>query len=178
MNELALLVIDIQIGNFTEPDPIYRGKELISKISQLIVQMRAIQVLIIYIQNNGGKGDPDEPGTPGWVIHPSIVPKEGDIIIQKSSPDAFHKTSLKNELKSSKITEVIIAGLQSEYCIDTTCRRAFSLGYKVTLVEDAHSTWDSQLLTAQQIIDHHGDVLGSCFVTLKKTGEIIRDLQA
>ncbi len=54
MNELALLVIDIQIGNFTEPDPIYRGKELISKISQLIVQMRAFQVPIIYIQNNGG----------------------------------------------------------------------------------------------------------------------------
>ncbi|MHA2245007.1 MAG: cysteine hydrolase family protein [Candidatus Hodarchaeales archaeon] len=178
MKELVLLLIDLQIGNFTEPDPIYLGKELISKISQLIVQMRAIQVPIIYIQNNGGIGDPDEPGTPGWGIHPFIAPQDGDKIIQKSFPDAFHKTSLKNELKSSKITEVIIAGLQSEYCIDTTCRRAYSLGYKVTLVEDAHSTWNSQLLTAQQIIDHHGDVLGSCFATLKKTDEIIRDLQA
>lgn len=44
-------------------------------------------------------------------------------------------------------------------CIDTTCRRAFSLGYKVTLVSDAHSTWNSQVITAQQIINHHNSVL-------------------
>jgi len=63
-------------------------------------------------------------------------------------------------------------GLQTEYCIYTTCRRAFSLGYVVILVKNAHSTWDSSCLTAQQIIWHHNYVLGGWFVVLKNEREI------
>jgi len=53
----------------------------------------------------------------------------------------------------------VLAGIQSEICVDTTCRRAFSMNYKVTLAGDSHSTWDSKNLKAQQIIDHHNQVL-------------------
>ncbi|HEX3047657.1 MAG TPA: isochorismatase family protein, partial [Bacillota bacterium] len=60
----------------------------------------------------------------------------------------------------------------TEFCVDTTCRRAFSLGYETTLVQDAHSTFHSKVLTAPQIIAHHNNVLGGWFVTLKSTGEI------
>ncbi|MFX1517847.1 MAG: isochorismatase family protein, partial [Promethearchaeota archaeon] len=102
-------------------------------------------------------------------------PHKRDLVIQKSTPDAFHDTSLKSELGSREIKEIIITGLQTEYCIDTTCRRAFSLNFEVTLVEDAHSTWDSDLLTAKQIISHHNAVLGGWFVTLKKTTDILRE---
>ncbi|MFX0208584.1 MAG: cysteine hydrolase family protein [Candidatus Hodarchaeota archaeon] len=177
MNTLALIVIDMQVGNFTGINPIYMGKELLSNVLSLIAHLRSIETPIIYIQNNGGKGDPDELGTPGWDIHPSIAPIEGDILIQKTTPDGFHETLLKFELESLRITKMIIVGLQSEYCIDTTCRRAFSEGYEVILVEDAHSTWDSELLNAQQIIDHHNLVLSSWFVTLKRVKEIISDYQ-
>ena len=44
-------------------------------------------------------------------------------------------------------------------CVDTTCRRDFSMGYKVTLISDVHSTWNSNELSAQQIINHHNGVL-------------------
>ncbi|KAA0547467.1 isochorismatase family protein [Bacillus sp. BGMRC 2118] len=50
-------------------------------------------------------------------------------------------------------------GIQTEACVDTTCRRGFSMGYKVTLVSDSHSTWDSVEITAQQIINHHNGML-------------------
>ncbi|MFX1284097.1 MAG: cysteine hydrolase family protein [Promethearchaeota archaeon] len=175
MNNLALVVIDMQVGNFTGLNPIYKGKELLSNVLSLITRIRSLDAPIIYVQNNGKKGDPDEPSTPGWDIHPIIAPIEGDIVIQKSTPDAFNQTSLKSELEKMKIDNLIIVGLQSEYCIDTTCRRAFSLGYEVVLVEDAHSTWDSQLLTAQQIIKHHNNTLSGFFVTLRKTNDIIKD---
>lgn len=173
---MALLVIDVQVGNFIDPDPIYQGKELLLKISQITKRMRLSQVPIIYIQNNGGKGDPDEPRTPGWEIHPNIAPIKGDIIIEKSTPDAFYKTPLKSELVLRGVTRIMIVGLQTEFCIDTTCRKAFSLGFEVTLIEDAHSTWDSQLLTARQIISHHNDVLGGWFTKLKPTREILEPL--
>ncbi len=172
MSDTALLVIDMQIGNFSEPDSIYKGNELLAKVKNLIARARSAQIPIVYVQNNGGSGDPDAYGTPGWEIHPSIAPVEIDVVVQKRTPDAFHETNLHSELESRGIKKLVIAGLQTEYCIDTTCRRAFSLGYAVTLVKDAHSTWDSSHFTAQQIIEHHNRVLGRWFATLKNEREI------
>ena len=105
-------------------------------------------------------------------IHPTIQPNKGDVIVQKQSPDAFHETSLHDELTKRQVEHLYVAGLQTEYCVDTTCRRAFSLSYRVTLVEDAHSTWDSPVLGAQQIINHHNQVLGGWFTELEKEGEL------
>ncbi len=172
MSDIALLIIDMQVGNFSGANPVYRGNELLTKVTRLITKGRSARIPIIYVQNNGGSGDPDEYGTSGWEIHPSIAPVEEDIVVQKKTPDAFHETSLHRELKSRGIKRLIIAGLQTEYCVDTTCRRAFTLGYDVILVSDAHSTWNSPLLTAQQIIDHHNQVLGGWFATSKTEREI------
>ena len=171
MSDTALLIIDMQVGNFSEPDPIHKGNELLAKVKSLIARARSAQIPIVHVQNNGESGDPDAYGTPGWEIHPSISPVEGDVVVQKQTPDAFHETNLHRELESIGIKKLVIAGLQTEYCIDTTCRRAFSLGYKVILVKDAHSTWDSQRFTAQQIIEHHNQVLGGWFATLKNERE-------
>ena len=172
MSETALLIIDMQVGNFLEPSPIYKGNELLAKVKSLIARARSARIPIVYIQNNGGSGAPDAYGTPGWEFHPSISPVEGDVVVQKQNPDAFHETNLHRELKSRGIKKLVIVGLQTEYCIDTTCRRAFSLGYVVILVKNAHSTWDSPCFTAQQIIEHHTHVLGGWFVTLKNEREI------
>jgi len=172
MGDTALLIIDMQVGNFSKPDPIYKGNELLINVKSLIARARSAQIPIYYVQNNGSTGDPDAYGTPGWEIHPSIAPVKGDVVVQKQTPDAFHETNLHHELESRGIKKLVIAGLQTEYCIDTTCRRAFSLGYTVILVNDTHSTWDSPLFTAQQIIDHHNNVLGGWFTTLKNEREL------
>jgi nicotinamidase-related amidase len=99
------------------------------------------------------------PNTPGWNIHTAIAPMDGDVIIQKRTPDSFHNTNLQDELKKLGIQRLVLAGIQTDMCVDTTCRRAFSLGYDVVLAKDAHSTWDSKHLTADQIIEHHNNVL-------------------
>jgi nicotinamidase-related amidase len=167
----ALLVIDLQVCNFEE-SPVHRGGDLLSKIGALIAQARAVRVPIIYVQHCGPEGAIDQPGTPGWEIHPAIAPTEGDAVVQKCHPDAFQETSLQDELKSRGIDRLLITGIQTEYCIDTTCRRAYSLGYDVILVKDAHSTWDTDLLSAPQIIAHHNKVLGGWFAKLKEVSEI------
>ena len=172
MVNTALLIIDMQLGNFQGPDPVCDGEQLLSKVQCLIEKARDEGVLIFYVQNKGSKGDPDEIGTPGWEIHPTIAPKEGDVVIDKETPDAYHKTTLHQKLQSKGIEKLVIAGLQTEYCIDTTCRRAYSLGFDVVLVKDAHSTWDSSNLKAEQIIGHHNRVLDGWFVTLKNQNEI------
>jgi nicotinamidase-related amidase len=94
------------------------------------------------------------------------------MFIEKNHPDSFHKTSLQQELDARNIKQIVIAGIQSEVCIDATCRRAYSLGYEITLVKDGHSTYDSDFLSASQIIAHHNHVLGQWFVDVRKASEI------
>lgn len=170
----ALLIIDVQVGMFESPliPPVYNGQELLAKVSDLIRKGRSAGVPIIYIQHNGGKGHPLEQGMAGWFIYPSLAPMEDDVVIQKEKSDSFYNTRLQAELEKRNIKKLVVAGIQTDYCVDTTCRRAYSLGYDITLVKDAHTTWGTEILTAPQIIAHHNHVLGDSFVTLKSADEI------
>ena len=89
MNNKALLIIDMQTGNFLEQNPTCKGNDLLNKVKSLISKARTAGIPIVYVQHNGGSGDPDEYGTAGWKIHPSISPLKEDIIVQKQFPDAF-----------------------------------------------------------------------------------------
>lgn len=155
----ALLVIDVQNGMFQEGNVVYKGDSLLKNLKALIAQARSSETPIFYIQHNGPAGHPLEYRKRGWEIHPEIIPNNQDVIIQKTTPDSFFNTSLDDELKKQGIEHLIIAGIQTEACVDTTCRIAFSMEYKVTLASDTHSTWDSEDITAQQIINHHNGVL-------------------
>ena len=155
----ALLIIDVQLGMFQNDAPVHKGEDLLSTIGGLIARARAAEIPVIYIQHSGGHGHRLEPGTPGWPIHPAIAPDDGESVVHKQYPDSFRETNLQEELRARGIGRLVIAGIQTEYCVDTTCRRASSLGYDVTLVEDAHSTWGTDHLRASQIIDHHNQVL-------------------
>ncbi len=168
MNETALLVIDVQNEMFDEGNPVYKSERLIENLQDLIGKARAAYVPVMYVQHNDGGL---VKGTNFWEIHPSISPQEGDPVIQKWTPDSFHQTSLQDELEAKGIRNLVITGNQTEMCVDTTCRRAYSLGYNVTLVSDAHGTWDSESLSAEQIIGHHNAVLGK-FAAVKETKEI------
>ena len=170
--DTALIIIDVQVGMFMEEFPVYRGKELLEKIQGLIGRARAAGVPVIYVQHDGQGEDPLRPDLPGWPIHPAIAPLDGELVVRKLHPDAFQDTPLQSELERRGIRSLVAAGIQTEFCVDTTCRRAYSLGYKVTLAQDAHSTWDNKYLKAQQIIDHHNLTLGGWFVKLKPADEI------
>lgn len=144
---------------FQAGDEVFKSDMLLQNLNELLVRARSMQTSIFYIQHHASVGKPLEHGTSSWEIHSSISPNNEDTIIQKTTPDSFFNTPLDMELKKQGIEHLIIVGIQTEVCVDTTCRRAFSMGYKVTLVSDTHSTWDFKELTAQQIINHHNGVL-------------------
>ncbi|MHA2424213.1 MAG: cysteine hydrolase family protein [Candidatus Thorarchaeota archaeon] len=160
----ALLIMDMQQGNFDESEPIVAGDRLVLVTKSMIQKARDVNVPIIYVLNDGGPDAIDESGELGWEIHSDIKPEPDDILVEKKTPDAFHGTELKEILDGKGIQRLVILGLQTEYCVDTTCRRGSLLGYKIQLVMDGHSTWNSDLLSAEQIISHHNAVLGGWFV--------------
>jgi nicotinamidase-related amidase len=177
MNNTALLVIDMQLGVFMRKHhdgmAIYQEETLLSNIKALIQKAKSADAPVIYIQHMYTDFPLMEKGQPMWNVHPDIQPEQNDIVIEKYHADAFYKSALDDTLKRLAISKLIITGLQTAYCVDTTCRRAYSLGYKTVLVSDGHSSLDSEVLTAEQIIAHHNMVLGSQFAEVLPTDKII-----
>jgi nicotinamidase-related amidase len=164
----ALLVIDLQVGMFNGErlPPIHRGEAMLARVRALLAQARSAGVPVIYVRHAGGPGHLLERNTPNWEIHPTIAPASGEIVVDKPTPDAFYETMLSGELATVRAKRLVMVGAQTEICVDTTCRRAFSLGFEVDLVSDAHSTWDNSTLTADQIIQHTNETLSEWFVRL------------
>jgi nicotinamidase-related amidase len=153
--DTALLVIDVQNGMFEEPEPMHDGSGLLERIQGLIQKARECDTPIIYVQHNEGEGYPLETNSPAWNIHPMIAPVSGDTVVQKHTPDSFHETNLHEELTRLGIRKVVLTGLQTDLCIDATCRQASESGYQVTVVNDCHSTWGQGNQSAKQIIEEY-----------------------
>ena len=173
----ALLIIDVQVG-LVKLIPAEIRAGVLSRIETLLSRARASGAPVIYIQHDGPRGHALETHTKGWEIHPSIKPLDSESVVKKRESDSFFETTLRQELEKIGITRLIIGGGMTEYCVDTTCRRATSLGYDVMLASDAHLTRDNKVLTAANIIAHHNFVLddfgaGDHVVRVRPTDEIV-----
>ena len=170
-NKTALVVIDAQV-NMSDPDyPCYDARGVIGKLRTLIDKAHAADLPVIYIQNNGPEGEVDYPHTPGWEIDPEVAPAPGDTIIERTTPDSFHETSLGEKLAAGGIKDLVIAGFQTDWCVQTTTRQAVNFGYNVTLVKDAHSTLDGKTRMASEIIAETNAELGE-IATLKEASQV------
>ena len=151
--DAALLLIDTQISMFDPKFPAYNAEPLLSTLQRLLEKARAAQVTVINVQNNGVEGQPDQPGTSGWAIHPRLQPLAGEPVFQKPTASAFTETALHASLQALGINSLFLAGLQTEFCVDATVCQAIELGYAVTVIKDAHSTYDGKQQTASEIIE-------------------------
>lgn len=147
----ALLIIDIQFGPLWGT---YKKEDVLSNIHHLIAKAEKEDVPIIYTQHEDLPGGMLIKGSQFWEFESGISPRSQDLVINKQSTDVFYHTDLNRELTSRGVSHLVIAGARTEYCIATTCRAALSLGYNVTLIEDAHTTIDG-IIPAEIIIKHH-----------------------
>jgi nicotinamidase-related amidase len=96
---------------------------------------------VIHVRNNGGPDDPDAPGTPGWELVHDVA--AGEHVIDKDECDAFAGTRLAELVPAS--ATLVVAGMQSEFCIRETALSALRRGYPVILVRGAHATYDGDI---------------------------------
>ncbi len=106
---------------------------------------------------------PFKPGLPGYPFHDAIAPTPGDDVTVKTKSSAFHGTNFDAKLKARGIDHLVITGMQSEYCVNSAIRGAYERGYKVTLVSDAHSTGDTRVAKAKDIIAMQNDTVNGSF---------------
>ncbi|MCF7689841.1 MAG: cysteine hydrolase, partial [Cephaloticoccus sp.] len=154
----ALLIIDVQQALCTGPEAAFDIDRVIARINTLAKDARAARLPVILIQHEENEGALQSDSA-GWRLATALITSPGDLRVRKKTPDSFHHTDLQRLLEARQVDHLIICGLQSDYCVDTTTRRALALGYAVTLVADAHSTIDTGVLTAAQITAHHNQTL-------------------
>lgn len=161
----ALIIIDVQVALFEDDTPLYKADDLLNSIQMLIKDARKKSIPIIYIKHTEDRGVFARKSST-WAIHPAIKPCAQDTIIEKRSWDAFLNTELKKVLSEKDIDELIIVGMQTEFCLDTTIRNGYSHGYKLTVCGDLHTTFDNDHLNASDIIKHHNMIWHNRFAKL------------
>lgn len=153
----ALLVIDVQRALFeTEPPP-YEAAEVVRKINALAARARGAGAPVFHIQHEDA--GTLAHGSEGWQLPAPLDVQPGDGRVRKTTPDSFHRTDLGERLAAEGIVRLVVAGYASEFCVDTTVRRAAALGYPVTIAADAHTTHDKPHATGASIRAHHNATL-------------------
>ena len=132
----ALLVVDVQnqvVAQAHERDAV------VGNIATLVEQARRGGVPVVWVRH----GD-DElvTGSEGWQVVPELVPDANEPIVDKSYGDAFEDTRLESVLTALSVGRLVVTGAQTDACIRSTIHGAFTRGYDVTLVSDAHTTDD------------------------------------
>lgn len=155
----AILVIDVQQALFDVSPPPHEADAVITRINAMCARGRAANVPVFLIQHEDQKSLLF--GASGWKLQISLVTVQDDIVVRKKTPDAFLNTTLANLLEQHGIKQVVIAGYASEFCIDTTVRRAAALGYEVVIASDAHTTHDKAHASGAFIREHHNATLSS-----------------
>jgi len=153
----AVLVIDVQQGLCEGEGAPHDCKGTISRINDVTRKARAAGAPVVFIQHEAT--DYLDHGSAGWQLANGLDVKVTDIKVRKTTPDSFLRTNLENVLKDRDIKNVVVCGMHSEFCVDTTVRRALSLGLPVVLVADAHTSAGNAAITAQQVIAHHNATL-------------------
>jgi nicotinamidase-related amidase len=170
-NKTALLMIDIQQAMFGPDEICHEPERVLANAGELLARARAARTPVYFVQHCEAEGG-FAPKSAGWQIHPKVAPRAGEPVTEKWAASSFYKTDLDQKLRAAGIDTLVIAGLQSEFCIDTACRVAQSLSYKVTLAADAHSTFDNAILPADKIIAHHTRLLAGIVERVVPSSEI------
>ncbi|HDX8376958.1 TPA: cysteine hydrolase [Aeromonas dhakensis] len=172
----ALLVIDMQVGLLHGPEAPHAGPRVLANINRLADVAHSAGIPVLAVRHTGPTGSPIAAGSPLWQLVPELAVTTADPVFDKQRPSPFHGTALDSWLKEHGTRTLIVTGMKTQYCIDSTCRAAADLGYAVVLVSDAHTCMDTPLLAAPQIIAHHNATLAGPFVRLMSSDEVCEAL--
>ncbi|MEW2501423.1 isochorismatase family protein [Amycolatopsis sp. NPDC047767] len=141
----VLILIDVQNNMLLPPEPVPSAATVAPAIETVLSRARAAGAPVVHVRNNGTDDDPDVPGTPGWALVHDVLP--GEHVVDKTTPDSFAGTPLSTLVPAG--APLVVAGMQSDFCVRATTLEALRRGHPVTLVTDAHATYDGSVPAAE-----------------------------
>lgn len=145
MEKTALLIIDVQLG-FDDLE-YWGGRRnnlgAETNIARLLAGFRAVGQPVIHVRHASTSLDsPLRPERPGHQVKSEAAELAGEPVIFKTVNSAFIGTDLEDRLRGGRIGALVVAGVQTDYCVSTTVRMAGNLGFHTVLVDDACWTYD------------------------------------
>ena len=147
------------------------GEAVVDRIAGLVAKARASGTPVFFVRHQ--EGENMKPGAPGFPFGDKLTPQAGDDLTVKTKSSAFHGTDFDAKLKKAGVSELIITGMQSEYCVTSAIRGAYERGYAITLVCDAHSTGDTKVAKAKDIVAIVNDTTAGSFGKVVPASEVV-----
>lgn len=159
MANKALIVIDMQ----NELNDIENFDSVLAKINQRIDLFHKEHCPVIFMQHI----DEEMPiASDAWQLVEQLHNTNEDTYFNKYQPDSFFNTGLENYLKMNQIKNIEICGAQTEYCVDTTIKVGFHLGFTLIVTPECFSTLNIPNLSAKQINAWYWKIWNNKFVNL------------
>jgi nicotinamidase-related amidase len=149
----VLLVIDVQQGLIDDQPA--RKDEFLLNLSLLIDAAHKSGTEVVYVRHDGGEGDSLAYGAPGWQLERSLKPRADERIFDKCFSSAFRKTGLHEYLAEQGVNRLVVCGMQTEYCIDTSVKVAFEFDYEVVIPSGATTTYANPFLSGEKLVYYY-----------------------
>lgn len=180
----ALLVIDVQDG-FDDPSWGRRDNpDAETNVDRLMTAWEAAGAPLVVVQHaSRSTVSPLHPDRPGHALKP-FVRDRGDLLVTKNVNSAFYgDVDLRAWLADRGVTALVLCGIQTNMCVETTARMAGNLGYDTTVALDACHTFGLTgpygPLTAEELTRATvTSLVGGRFARVESTRRVVADLAA
>lgn len=179
----ALLLVDIQNDYFAGgKNELVEPENALKSAVEILTVFRTLGLPVIHIQHISLRKDATFflPNTWGVEIHPALTPQTNEDIVIKHTPNSFFETNLNEIICEKGITELVVGGMMTHMCIDTTVRAAKDYAIPVTLLSDACATKDltfnEKTLPAVTVNNVYFASLDKMFAKVVSVGEFLKTL--
>ncbi|GAA1537719.1 cysteine hydrolase family protein [Actinomadura kijaniata] len=139
--DAALVMIDFQNTYRTGVMALDGAEPALAAGARLLSAARAAGAPVVHVVNDGGEGTPYDVRAEIGAISAEVAPADGEPVVVKRTPDAFHGTDLDRTLRDLGVGEdLVLAGFMTHMCVAFTAQGAFALGYRPTVVAEATAT--------------------------------------
>lgn len=181
MEKTALLLIDIQNIYFTNgPYLLFKPETAALNAQKILNKFRERNLPIIHIKHNFNTVGYSESSEYLNAINNLVKPLNSEKVITKEYPNSFCKTELLDYLTANNINNLVVVGMMSHMCIETTVRACKDYGYNVSVLEDACTTkdliWRDTVLEATSVHNTYMAGLSDMFAKILTTDEYL-DIQ-
>ena len=176
----ALLIIDVQNDYFPGGrSELFQPLAALENIEKLLRHFRDHTLPVIHVQHvNTLEGAAFFlPDTEGVLVHKNLTPRQNESLVVKHQPSSFFETNLLEIIKSDSITGLVICGMMSHMCVDTTTRACKDYGVNVILIDDACATktlaWRGKSIPADTVHDVFMASLNGIFAKVMGADEFL-----
>ena len=154
---MKLIVVDIQKGITDER--LYDFETFIKNVTNIIDAARENGVEVIYVRHDDGPGSGFSSGDKDFDIADQVTPEENEKIYTKMINSCFGNTDFADYLSESGEKDLMVVGLQTNFCIDATVKSAFERGYHVIIPKGTNSTFDNDYMDGETTYKYYNEMM-------------------